>query len=681
MKKILSLALALSLLLTGAAFAAETDKTEEVLASVKERILSTGGFDEFESGKESGSFGTPSYYFSWRNSKSGESINLTAYENGIITSYYYNSGNSDYAEEYTATMNKPSAEELMPKAKELCDRLNPALKDSIRLEKRMSYESLSRRDVTYSVSRYVGDVPVLGDTGYVRLSSDASYIKSFNLNYTDGLDFADSSKAIDTDTAGKAFAEKIGMKLSYKIKYEGDRKTAYLSYTQENKDKYIDALTGEAKEPERYSQYKYADSESVAEDAMNSSAGGAAKREFSEAELAEITRITSLISQDEAKSKLIATKLFTYPDEADENVSLTRDYYYKDRYYYNFTFSADDFFASARVSANDGSILMLNVSDYGHNKKDEKELSEKALLSAAEKAVKTLAPGKTDKGAPFVMNDAEGKAAFSWTGYVNSVPTDFNYIMLELSPTTGKVEYFVINEENVDCPSPDGVIGEDEAASAFLSDNDYKLCYLKTVKKDYSADALLVYAPDDRSREIDAFSGEEISYDINNTLTDYTDIDNHWAENSINTLSSYGIGFSGSEFHPDDVITERELAALLTAVVYEKSSIVVTEDSIDDYLRYAYSHGILKKGENATSNAVTREKAAIWFVRALGYGEIASLNNIFLSDFNDVTENVGSIAILHGLGVISGTGENMFSPNLPMTRAGAATMIYNYFTR
>lgn len=48
MKRIFALALAITVLFSYASFAMETDKTEEVLASVKERIPGTDSFDTFD---------------------------------------------------------------------------------------------------------------------------------------------------------------------------------------------------------------------------------------------------------------------------------------------------------------------------------------------------------------------------------------------------------------------------------------------------------------------------------------------------------------------------------------------------------------------------------------------------------------------------------------------------------
>ena len=120
----------------------------------------------------------------------------------------------------------------------------------------------------------------------------------------------------------------------------------------------------------------------------------------------------------------------------------------------------------------------------------------------------------------------------------------------------------------------------------------------------------------------------------------------------------------------------------MTSAVADDSPICISKSTIDNFSIYApISRGILKNGEEATDNAVTRSKAALWFARAMGYGDIAELYQIFVTPFTDVTENVGAVAILSGLGVLKGTGDNTFSPDAHLTRAAAATMIYNYYNK
>ena len=126
MKRIFALALAITVLFSYASFAMETDKTEEVLASVKERIPGTDSFDTFENNSEIEINGRTLYQFSWYKKAGGRSIEVAVTGDGVITSYSVYDPENDNTER-KPTINRPSSEEMLPKAQALVDALNPSL--------------------------------------------------------------------------------------------------------------------------------------------------------------------------------------------------------------------------------------------------------------------------------------------------------------------------------------------------------------------------------------------------------------------------------------------------------------------------------------------------------------------------------------------------------------------------
>ena len=78
---------------------------------------------------------------------------------------------------------------------------------------------------------------------------------------------------------------------------------------------------------------------------------------------------------------------------------------------------------------------------------------------------------------------------------------------------------------------------------------------------------------------------------------------------------------------------------------------------------------------------VTREKACVMLVKAMGFEEVAKLENIFIAPFNDVSTNKGYIAILNENNIVSGDGSGNFNPGKCLTRADAVVLLYNYLTR
>ena len=78
---------------------------------------------------------------------------------------------------------------------------------------------------------------------------------------------------------------------------------------------------------------------------------------------------------------------------------------------------------------------------------------------------------------------------------------------------------------------------------------------------------------------------------------------------------------------------------------------------------------------------MTRENAAIMLIEAMGAGNYAKYNDIYVQPFADVTENKGYIGILAAMGVLSGDENGNFNPKRELTRAEAAIVIYNYLSR
>ena len=100
----------------------------------------------------------------------------------------------------------------------------------------------------------------------------------------------------------------------------------------------------------------------------------------------------------------------------------------------------------------------------------------------------------------------------------------------------------------------------------------------------------------------------------------------------------------------------------------------------DVYIR-ACDFGIISDEEKNPDAVVTREMAAVYMIRAIGAEKYAKLDGIYKAPFPDVTNYVGYIAVLSGMGVINGDANGSFNPSSPITRADSAIMIYNYLSR
>ena len=114
------------------------------------------------------------------------------------------------------------------------------------------------------------------------------------------------------------------------------------------------------------------------------------------------------------------------------------------------------------------------------------------------------------------------------------------------------------------------------------------------------------------------------------------------------------------------------------------NDIIVLKNNLEQanwVYRNSAQNSIISEDERDDDAEVTREEAAVYMIRAIGAENYAKYNDIYVTPFNDVTENKVYIALLSAMGVLSGDGNGNFNPNREMTRAGSIIMIYNYLSR
>ncbi len=664
----------------------DADAGREILASIKPRIPSTEEFKDFSSSVQT-RHGRSEYHFYWETSSDDgsdyKSMNVTASADGIITSYSYYDSASRSSQKASPAFQKLSSDEAMKMAKEHADRLNPMLSDEIKLSKYNKYESLTADSFSFKIQRVANGIPVHGDTGYVSVSADALSLTGYNISYTPDIAFPDASAAIAPDAAKSKFAENIGMELVYQVSYKSDKQAAYLAYVPVKNNVYIDAFSGGAVLPVAPVFSTYSNDMADKESAMSvGGAGGGSANRFTEAELAELANLAGLISADDAQNQLRSNKLIALSSEMKlETHSVSSDT--DKNYYYNFSFASDGedrISVNVRMNAQTGEIL--SIRRYGVPVDETKAAEESDALKIAS----TLAPSycKADGSGEYRLKSSEGNS-FEFVRYIHDVPYYGDGIYLTINPTDNTVVNYSISRLNVDFPQPKDLLSASEASQKLFEQVDYSLCYYPTCSADnmqYCDCAFLVYILDEsKNPQVYADSGKLIAYDTEPEIGHYTDIDGHYAKEQIQTLAAYGIGFETTELLPDSIITQKEFVALLTDSVLRRDPIIL-HSSLDYSIHYlrAAANGILLPGEEAPDSAVTRELAAVYMIRAAGYGEIAAFEDIYVSEFADVTSYKGYISLLSAMGVISGY-DGLFNPQKPLTRADAMIMIYNWLSK
>lgn len=690
MKKFLSLVLAAALCTASAVPAladSNSEKINEMLSVLKQRIGSTDEYDKF-SGSVNAYGGETRYEFSWSKTDGDNrsSMNITMNSDGVVTSYYTYGGGGN-GRDGKASINRPDVSEALDTAISGFKKLNPDISENVKITSDGEYRSLTGDDFGFELQRMQNGIPVADDDGWIYVSADAKRVVSFNLNYTTGLKFEDSSKLISKEDAQNSFNEKFPMKLRYTTEYKDDKKSATLIYSPDSEyNQYISATSGEVITRE-YRRHYFGGGDMKASESM--AAMDMADNGFSEAEIKNLDTINGLIGLDKAEKIILSNRVINANSAYKlTDYSLCRDWYDEEKYSYRLEFERktgdDDYYwLSAEVDARNGDILSFSVNEDVSNEKA--KLNVNQGYEKAYAALKILAPEHFGDNPDYLpQNDDEDiSGIYMFTRYVNDIEFSQNNVRIHVDMASGRILSYRISCDDIEFPSADGVISAEDAGKRLFEQVGYDVCYIPTYEDDKPAKALAVYDTDSYDLTLDAFSGELKYKGESEKVGEYTDIENHYAKDAIEALAKFGIGFADSEFRPDSNITQADFVTLLNAAFNNHGPIVIYKGiSYNDIYDDAIADGIVKEDEYSPDADVTRDLAAKMMVRALGFEEVATLDGIYVPIFADVSaDSVGFTSILGAMGVIKGDENGNFNPNGTVTRADAAIMLYNYLSK
>lgn len=172
------------------------------------------------------------------------------------------------------------------------------------------------------------------------------------------------------------------------------------------------------------------------------------------------------------------------------------------------------------------------------------------------------------------------------------------------------------------------------------------------------------------------------------TGADFDDISGHWAEETIRQAASAGIatGYEDGSFKPNRTVTRAEFAVMLMNAL--KSSGEESELAFEDAanipawariaVALAVQAGIITGYEDGTfrpDDVITRAEMAAMIANALKPTPQASAATGFADDADIPVWAKDAAAALQKLGVMEGTGDNLFRPDAQATRAQAVTIL------
>ncbi|NLY47055.1 MAG: hypothetical protein GX053_13855, partial [Tissierella sp.] len=174
-----------------------------------------------------------------------------------------------------------------------------------------------------------------------------------------------------------------------------------------------------------------------------------------------------------------------------------------------------------------------------------------------------------------------------------------------------------------------------------------------------------------------------------NALVQLTDIDNHWAKEEINFMTTKGVinGYDDGTFKPDNNMTKVEFYKVINHLMgyEEKADEVKFKDVKEsnwfyDEVAKALAKGYIKDGERLNPNElITREEV----VRIIGVAFELEKDAKAISDFTDSAMIIlaarGYVGTLKAKGYINGYPDGTFGAKNNITRAEVVKMLFNVF--
>lgn len=710
MKKFMSIVLCFTMVLTmcmsmGTVFADEKSEIQKVLATVKGRVDIPENLTKFEYHVEQGAYGT-SYGFSWSSSIEGdyESINVSCYINGVITGYNYYK-NNDITGNSEVRFLQLSRQDAKLKAQEFLKTLNPDIYSQITVKDDNSNLSLWMKDHSFQLVRTINGIPFDENSGSIQVDDKTGQVTMFNINWWSEATFDDASKAIDLAKAQKAYAEKIGLKLVYQSRMDGEKTVVYPAYIPiGNNTEVIDAITGEKIAFQRTDIYYKA---GMGEGGKNSMAADS-KPQFTPQEITKIDESQKLITAEQAEAIVRADKIIALENKEKPTASLYEDYGKKGEYVWNLYFQGNmDIQAEKIMFPQTGLSVSLNaktgeITSFNYNV-DEKAVANKNITEAvAEKTANgVLTAFAKDKAVSFKKEDAVSYDNsptkvfnFYYVRNVNGIPFYDNTANISVSAMSGRVLSYNSSWSDAQFPSIANVITTEKAAARLFEQAKYMRSYIGDYSKykPYMSSmppqtTKLAYVFDNSvNLLLDAFDGKLINGDgkpqDDKKVKEYNDIKGHYAEAQIKKLLEYGIAFDGDAFRPDDVMLQKDYLALLNMVFNNYGTVIMNDkNQVDSMYNSFIKSGIVKDDEISPDKPITREDSVKFLVRAMGIEKYALIKGIYNCKFTDVTDYVGHISLIAGLGIVNGNGDGTFGPKETLSRAQGMIMMYNYLTK
>ena len=647
------------------------------------------------------------YNLSWEDTKNKlGSIYVSIDLNNRILNYHSYKPSDENVKQ--PSLPKITKEEALKMSNQFMQKVAPWLSNKVKLTENNMPIYVGDSYFNFNYYRVENGIPFMQNNVNITINNRTGNVTDFNCNWDDSISFPDTKNVMFQDKAEDYYSKKLGLKLIYKLNIDRDNIKPYLIYTNVYEGRYIDAKTGEIVRGGIYGPY-YGKQYATNEDAKGVAENDASPINLSPKEKKAVEDSSNFIN--EAKAEEAARKALNI----DKSYKLNRINLYgvwmnKSDYSWDMNFSKDGANNNISISldAKTGEILSFYKYADPNTSKPIKYDKEKALKIAKD-YINKIQPSKykeveyTDwNEQEAYLRDPDGKPtqySFMFNRKANGAYFIDNGFNVTVDAISGSVIGYNYNWYKGSLPSTKDIIPISKANSILFKEIGLTKQYIGIFTQDSKGKVIppipqngkqtikLVYGLNPKKAvNIDAVSGKLLDYfgapydEV--SVPNYTDINSSNIKDIINLLAQYGISLPGDKFKPNENITQADFLYLVakTFNYYENTRTYDKTKKQDQLYEYLINKGIVKKDEKSPSSNVSRQDAAKFLVRALGYDSVANIKGIYTLPFIDKdkinTELVGHVSIAYGLNIIKDTN-GYINPTDATTRSQAIVFIYN----
>lgn len=682
MKRIISMVVSMILLL-GFVMPKESiaqDQDLEKLIKKSKQILEIGEeYNKFQY-SISKNEGVTIYNFNWKNDEDTDFISVGIDSEGFIMSY----DKYSYQDNYENKIPKVTEAEGRQISEDFLKKINPDIKDRLEYKGNEISRDVFINSYYFNFVRTENNIPYVNNSSNVNVDNMTGEVKSYYANWDKDINFPKNEGIISKERAEQLYKEKVKFELMYKYNFTAKDQKPLLVYSVQDKNKSIDAKTGEIID---YSNdYFYS---GIREEGLS---GGDANKELTKEELDAIKNAKDMISESQAET---IAREFAKIDKIYK-LSYLNMIKQQDRYIWHldFTKQEDNKYESAQVSIDAKTKEIMHFNKYTEGNANEKEkYNREESLKIAKEYLNRVQSEKSKQVEYIEMNYLEDQIyrgesptiySFKFTRKVNGILFEGDGFDIRVDSKSGEIIGYASSWYKGEIPKPEDLVSKEEAYKAFSNRAKLELQYIKLPdNKEDNKDTILAYVLGNKDKlDIDAKTGNPIdlySYGRNTEQEKpkYVDIENSFAKKQIEKLLELGIYIPGEKFKPKEEITQSDFLYLL----YKTKESYINYGDLEELYKAMIAQHIIKKDEKAPKNNVTKEESVKYIIRSMNYDRVADIKDIYLVEFKD-RENIdpklrGYVAIAKGLGIVNGTSDGKFRPTDNLTREQAIAIIYN----